>query len=78
MTKRIDLWPILIVQARYGGTYEGGAWVAHAATEVVPEKSMGDDFECSEWFADHYEQVGVGGTPNQAVSDLLRKRGVRG
>jgi hypothetical protein len=65
-------YPITITQARYGGTYEGGEWVAfHLLPEDIPEKAFGDDVTCVSWWSDHGDGVGTGSTPQEAHERLL-------
>lgn len=70
------LWPIAIVQDRYQGTYTGGRWVAipHADYSSFDYTVWGDDGSCMEWAFENIEgnkQVGVGDTPEEALSDLF-------
>lgn len=69
----IDLYPIIIREARYGGTYEGGVWVAFSNAETgLPESAFGDDNEClSFWKSTRSDLVGRGNTPNDAYDDLI-------
>jgi len=67
------LWPIVVFQSRYSGTYEGGDWFALANCEEIPDGPWDDDDECVDWFTSNGEMVGVGDTPDEAVSDLLEK-----
>ena len=70
---KIQLWPIVVFQSRYSGTYEGGDWFALANCESIPDGPWGDDDECLDWFIANGKTVGVGDTPDEAVSDLLAK-----
>lgn len=70
------LWPIAIVQDRYRGIYTGGRWVAipHADHSSFDYTVWGDDVSCMEWALENIEsnkQVGVGDTPQGALSDLF-------
>jgi len=53
--------------------YESGDWFALANCENVPDGPWGDDDECLDWFIKNEKIVGVGDTPDDAVSDLLAK-----
>lgn len=69
-------YPCTIVAARYGGSYEGGKWLAFpVAHEAVPEEVDGGDLECSTWFNDtaNTRQIGTGSTPDEAF-DVLKIR----
>jgi hypothetical protein len=79
------LYPIIVVQSRYGGTYEGGAWhalpnadAAWAWSDTYADYMFGgDDDAITFWSSDEAKRVGRGGTPNAAVLDLIdRSRGV--
>ena len=87
----IGLYPIAIVQSRYGGTYEGGEWHAIADYEVFldcgndapdyvtayHEYATGDDCAAFDFWQLDYARmrVGVGDTPNDALASLLKKTG---
>ncbi len=74
-SSKLSLWPIAIFEVRYGGTYEFGAkWFAVAECESVPVDAIGDDSECSNWFATNKDKIGLGTNPNEALSDLFRKK----
>jgi hypothetical protein len=67
------LYPVTIVQARYGGTYEGGVWLAFPVDpEVVGTTNWnGSDTACSEFYLDHaHVPIGRGGDPAEALADL--------
>jgi hypothetical protein len=73
-SSKLSLWPIAIFEARYQGTYEFGAnWFAVAECDAVPFDAHGDDSECNNWFIENKEKIGLGKTPNEALSDLYRK-----
>lgn len=70
----IDLYPVLIFQTRYGGTYEGGSWAAIANCDVIPEDAIGCDTECADWwYSEESKLVGVGNTPDEAYVKMLIK-----
>jgi len=62
-----------VFQSRYSGTYEGGDWFALANCAEIPDGPWGDDEECVDWFTSNGKMIGVGDSPDEAVSDLLRK-----
>jgi len=79
--KRINLYPVVIREARYGGIYEGGKWLAFAECDEFTEAMLnyfeGDDCEAVDLFTDEYKQtVGIGETPNHAYADLCSKKGI--
>ena len=78
------LYPIVVVQSRYGGTYEdGAAW--HALpnadagwmwSEAYSEYMFGGDEDAvAFWTSEESENVGRGQTPNAAVLDLIERHG---
>lgn len=70
-------YTVTILNARYGGTYEGGQWVALPCDSfMVPYAAVGGDTECSEFFCDPQMPIGAGGTPQEAA-DRLSKEWVR-
>ena len=82
----VHLYPIIVVQSRYGGTYEGGEWhalpnadAAWSWNDAYSEYMFGGDEEAVDfWGSADAEKVGRGGTPNAAVLDLIeRHTGVR-
>ena len=74
-------WPVLIVQSRYGGAYEGGEWHAMANCHAGFTWSIGyfeymhddDDAALRFWGSEEAKLIGVGSTPDEAFADL-RKR----
>ena len=69
-----DLYPVTIVQTRYGGIYEGGAWAAFLShPEEIPPDAFGGDSVCVSWWSDFVYAVGVGATPDSALADLKAK-----
>ena len=82
MTKKlIDLYPVVIREARYGGTYEGAKWIAFPEceefTEAMNNYFYGDDSDAIDLFTDEYKKtVGLGVSPDHAYSDLCYKSGI--
>ena len=65
-------YPITITQARYGGAYEGGEWIAfHLHPREIPEQAFGDDATCIGWWLDYGDGVGRGATAERAREDLV-------
>lgn len=72
--KARELWPLTVIASRYGGTYEGGLFVAfHTTPWEVPEGAMDSDIECAEFYRHNSHQIGVGSTPQAAIDDLKAK-----
>jgi hypothetical protein len=61
----------VIIETRYGGTYEGGSWAAFPSSSI-PEDARGDDLECLDWWMAPTVAVGVGDTPDEALDSLER------
>jgi hypothetical protein len=76
----IYLYPVVIYEDRYGGTYSGGRWLAVAQGDN-PERNLfltgayDGDSEASFWGSNLPKWVGVGATPNDALEDLRHKSG---
>lgn len=69
-----ELTPVVIIQTRYGGTYEGGKWAAfHCDEEQIPSYAQGSDVPCRHWWDYNSRWVGVGQTPDEALADLESK-----
>lgn len=69
----IEMYPIVIRQARYGGAYEGGAWLCFPnADHEPPESAFGDDGECFGFWQSHRSRlIGRGDTPDKALMDMF-------
>lgn len=72
------IWPVVVFQDRYRGTYTGGEWLAvPSADGFDPEATVwADDEACFDWAARATGpdgHVGVGGTPDEALEDLVRR-----
>ena len=68
------LYPVTIVQTRYGGVYEGGAWAAFPLRpHNLPDDAFGSDVTCVTWWGERAAGVGVGATPDAALADLQAK-----
>lgn len=68
-----DIYPVTIISARYGGTYEGGRWLAFNCYDgQIPYAATGDDVSCAAWWdcSSDARRVGRGNTPNEALLDL--------
>lgn len=70
-----DIYPVTIVRARYGGSYEPGRWLAfplHAC--CMPDDWDATDVVCAEFWDSYDEPVGASDrSPDQALADLARK-----
>ena len=83
---RPGLWPVLIVEDRYGGAYSDGEWLAIADAhtladgertrlDVVEAGAWDGDCECMAFWADLGDVwwIGKGATPDAALADLNRR-----
>jgi hypothetical protein len=76
-----ELSPVTIVMARYGGTFEGGQWLAFPISpeDLVDSDYAADDISCMLFFESCEERqlpIGRGSTPNEARADLRTRRSV--
>ncbi len=72
MIKEIDfLYPVTIIQDRYGGTYSGGKWLAfNLDAEDIPQGVSGSDYPCADFWGENTLPVGKGSTPEEALEHL--------
>jgi hypothetical protein len=66
------LTPCSIMPSRYGGMYEGGAWVAFPMT-YPPKAAFDSDAVVAAWYAKHDWRVGSGPDPSAALADLVAR-----
>jgi hypothetical protein len=67
-------YPVTVVTARYGGTYEPGRWLAFPLDPSrIPPAFAGEDVECMSFWSDYDEPVGGGDSPDDAYADLHRQ-----
>lgn len=79
-------YPVTITMARYGGTYEGGKWLAFPVTPALLAKKEwqgwnDSDVECSQWWDKAYHEdwpIGKGATPELAYRNLIALAAARG
>lgn len=65
-----NLYPVTIIRARYGGTYEGAEWLAfHENADAIAD-AEGDDITCRIFFSYYVRPIGRGDTPETALADL--------
>lgn len=75
-----SLYPIAVIEDRYGGTYSGGAWLAVAnADENLPGILSGDgphggDGEAMVFWSAPPWWIAAGSDPNAAVAALKAAR----
>jgi hypothetical protein len=82
----LHLYPIAIIEDRYGGTYSGGAWLAIAnayksdsiverVTDCLESGPHGDDVEAAWFWANCPDWIAAGNTPDEALAALYVKNG---
>lgn len=78
--QELSAYPIGIFQSRYGGVYEGGEWHAIPRyNETIFDKPyeeyrIGDDCDAVDfWGSQEAGKIGVGETPELAISDMWAK-----
>ena len=65
------IYPLTIVQDRYGGAYSGGKYTAwHLDFEEIPEEINSEDTICHDFWVENEIIVGKGNTPLEAVEKL--------
>lgn len=84
MTDSLSLYPIVILEDRYTGTYGGGAWIAIANADrkvkgtnrivhcMMDGPSAGDPQAIAFW-ANPPDWIAVGSTPDEAKAALVEK-----
>ena len=69
----MNIYPVVIVNDRYNGTYSGGKWTAFHEYDV-PEGCYSDDVSCAEfWTLAQEMKTGIGNTPQDALDNLITK-----
>ena len=79
-----NIYPLTIVEDRYGGCYSGGAYTAFCMDgSELPWQIDAGDVECDCFWKKYNDifkedpnniyKVGIGRTPNEAVNDLAKK-----
>lgn len=65
---------VVIAETRYRGVYEGGPWAAFAVSEIgaIPVDAFAGDPFASGWWDEPSVPVGVGDSPNDALSRLTQ------
>ncbi len=78
--QELSAYPIGIFQSRYSGLYEGGKWHAIPRYEEIifdkpyDEYRNGDDCDALDfWGSKEAKKIGVGDTPELAISDMWVK-----
>ena len=82
----IELYPVAIVQDRYGGGYSGGMWLAVVdCTEAIAGRSRidwvlnegpsGGDGDAAEFWCDPPSWIAAASNPDAALLAVLAKNG---
>ena len=67
-------YPLTIVSDRYSGVYSGGDFTAwNLDADEVPEQIYSDDSSCLYFFEHTNIPYGRGGSPNEAIADLVNR-----
>lgn len=73
MANNNNIYPLTIIRDRYNGSYSGGTYVAFNLECVnVPTEVFGDDCTAMRFWKHYKGVVGLGGSPESAVKDLLK------
>ena len=72
------IYPLTIINDRYGGVYSGGKYTAWKLYyNQIPGGVDGDDISCSNFWGDNEQNetyvVGLGKTPDESLEDLCLK-----
>ena len=71
-TPLLPLHPVTLVESRYGGVYEPGAWLAFPyPLDELPDGWDNEDIPCLRFWADHPRVAGGGRTPAEAYEALV-------
>lgn len=74
MPVQYDIYPLTIVEDRYGGTYSGGVYTAwNLYPNDIPCGPFAGDCACSDFWYECTVPVGKGNTPNAAADNLRNK-----
>ncbi len=67
-------YPLVILPARYAGTYEGGFWIGLHA-HGIPPGCHGSDLTCVDWWATWgtHPAVVVGQSPDDVLARLIAR-----
>lgn len=70
------VFPVTIIDDRFGGLYSGGAYLAFNLEpwDVPKVFSWGGDIDCADFWGEESSQyiIGKGDTPAEAYNDLIR------
>jgi hypothetical protein len=78
---RRDLYPVAVVEDRYGGAYSKGKWLAIAESNKLENGAYrivrcledgphGDDTEAAMFWSDPPGWIASGSTPDEAIKNL--------
>ncbi|MBO9715197.1 hypothetical protein [Sphingomonas sp.] len=85
-----DLYPVAILEDRYGGGYSGGKWIAVACADegfgleplsrvdwMLQNGPHGNDLDAAGFWSNPPTWVAVGSTPDGALEALAQRMNVR-
>ena len=68
------IYPLTTVRDRYCGSYSGGNFLAfNLESPKVPKEIFGDDLTAMDFWSHYKGVVGLGGSPESAMNDLVKK-----
>ncbi|MEU6142242.1 hypothetical protein ABZ848_17960 [Streptomyces sp. NPDC047081] len=68
------LHPVTVIESRYGGAYEPGAWLAFPGPlDALPDGWDGEDVPCMTFWAENPDAAGGGSTPAEAYAALMTR-----
>ena len=74
MTKTSNIYPLTIIRDRYCGSYSRGTYVAfNLESPEVPKEVFGDDCTAMKFWKHYKGTVGLGGSPESAMNNLVKK-----
>ena len=82
----LEMYPIAVVQDRYGGCYSKGEWLVISKTTHLENGAYriircldgdphGEDFDAQLFWRDPPEWIAAGKTPEEAIANLRKKLG---
>jgi hypothetical protein len=78
MSRRIDCYPVAIIEDRYGGTYSHGKWLAiremnNDRYRIVMMGPHSEDGDAADFWDDPPEWIAVGDTPDEALAAIYKE-----
>ena len=68
-----NIYPLTVIYDRYNGSYSGGKYVAfNLESPDIPKEIFGDDSTAIKFWKHCKIIVGVGGSPDSTIKDLIK------